>query len=387
MSLYLDNATPLYFACSQGHVADVSALLAAGAAKDLAMPDGTTPLYTACSHGHVAVVSVLLAAGAAKDLARADGMNPLFVACFRNHVEVVSALLAAGAAKGLATPEGFTPLYIACLRGHVAVVSALLVAGATKDLLISNGTTPLLGACLRDHVDVVSALLAAGASKDLAKPDGTTPLFAACLDGHFAIVSALLAAGAEKDLAMPSGATPLYAACMNGHLACVKLLSSYGAARSKLGYFNVQTAAEEEGQDKVSAWLTLSREWSSPLHHLEIISADRARDLLRAGADLNAAGQQGGPTPLSLARALGEAGSAAAASQTPSELVLRAAELWSPEGHNLFPAAARARAVEMLRLGVLLSWLPRFRGVEGALLDAWRAGVIPRAVDRVMSWH
>ena len=94
-------------------------------------------------------------------------------------------------------------------------------------------------------------------------------------------------------------------------------------------------------------------------------------------------GTVGGPTPLSLAQALGEAGKAAAGSA--AELVRRAAEPWSPEAHILFPAAARARAVELLRLGFLLSWQPRFWGVEGALMDAWLDGVIPSAVDRLSS--
>ena len=50
--------------------------------------------------------------------------------------------------------------------------------------------------------------------------------------------------------------------------------------------------------------------------------------------------------------------------------------------HDLFPAAARARAVELLRLGVLLSWQPRFQEAQGSLADAWLDGVILSAVDR-----
>jgi hypothetical protein len=91
----------------------------------------------------------------------------------------------------------------------------------------------------------------------------------------------------------------------------------------------------------------------------------------------------GGPTPLSLAQALGEAGKAPADSA--ARLVLRASGPWSSEGHDLFPATARARAVELLRLGVLLSRQPRFHGVEGALVDVWLEGVIPSAVHRLSS--
>ena len=36
-------------------------------------------------------------------------------------------------------------------------------------------------------------------------------------------------------------------------------------------------------------------------------------------------------------------------------LILKAAE-WSPQSHELFPEAARKRAVEVMRLGYLIAW-------------------------------
>ena len=36
----------------------------------------------------------------------------------------------------------------------------------------------------------------------------------------------------------------------------------------------------------VVAWLVKSRGYSTALHHLEILTIDRTRDLLRAGADV-----------------------------------------------------------------------------------------------------
>ena len=130
--------------------------------------------------------------------------------------------------------------------------------------------------------------------------------------------------------------------------------------------------------------------WSTPLHHLTTIGAMRARALLRAGADLEAAaeaefGGDGGNTPLSLARALQQAGEAG--EDTAAGLVLDAAKPWSQQTHALFPAAARARAVELMLLGHRLSresmqWGPSFVGAEVSLFDAWMEGVLPQAVQR-----
>ncbi|EOD08852.1 hypothetical protein EMIHUDRAFT_217148 [Emiliania huxleyi CCMP1516] len=66
-------------------------------------------------------------------------------------------------------------------------------------------------------------------------------------------------------------------------------------------------------------------------------------------------------------------------------LILKAAE-WSPQSHELFPEAARKRAVEVMRLGYLIAWdEERFEGREGAapeLADVWRGFVLPRVVAR-----
>ncbi len=65
-------------------------------------------------------------------------------------------------------------------------------------------------------------------------------------------------------------------------------------------------------------------------------------------------------------------------------LILKVAE-WSPQSHELFPEAARKRAVEVMRLGYLIAWdEERFDG-EGAapgLVDLWRSFVLPRVVVR-----
>ena len=66
-----------------------------------------------------------------------------------------------------------------------------------------------------------------------------------------------------------------------------------------------------------------------------------------------------------------------------AHLVLRAAEPWSPATHHLFPAAARARARELLWLGYGLSVQPRFRGEQASFFDVWQVYFLPWAVSRV----
>ena len=144
--------------------------------------------------------------------------------------------------------------------------------------------------------------------------------------------------------------------------------------------YTAEQIATTRGHADLAAWLVDSRQWSTPLHHLRIVGAARARELLRGGADLHAAAAAGGPTPLSLAQALraaGEAGEGSAA-----WLVLAAAEPWGPRTHALFPAAARAFAVEALLLGHQLSRQPRFAGEEGSVVDIWTGVVMPSAVLR-----
>ena len=67
---------------------------------------------------------------------------------------------------------------------------------------------------------------------------------------------------------------------------------------------------------------------------------------------------------------------------TAAFLVLEAAKPWSRQTHKLFPAPARARAVELMLIGELLSRQERFAAYgPRALVDAWMASVVPQAVS------
>ena len=294
--------------------------------------------------------------------------------------------------------------------------------------------TPFYVACQHDHSETAAALLTAGAKVNQSC-DGETPLSLACAEGRTETVAALLAGGAKVNQAAHDGATPLHVASLNNRLSIVQLLSSYGASRTAPmeGDFAGRTAEEvavTEGNDELAAWLTYSQHWTMAWHHLATIGAERALALIHGGADLRAAGRGvGAPTPLSLAEQLRAEGSAPARSaavaaaltadkaearvraaegqegfysaaaeeahaeaaraktraeaaaeaaraaeeaEAAADLVIRAAQPWSPQTHHLFPWAARTRAIELMLLGAQLErWT-----------DVWMAFVVPYAVQR-----
>ncbi len=279
------------------------------------MSDGETPLHKACRHGLSEIVAQLIAAKADVNArTTTDGATPLFIASQWGHAEIVTKLLAANADVNHANNGGATPLYVASEMGHTEVVTTLIDANADVNQAKNNGTTPLIAACHNSQTAVVTALLAADADKNKANNGGATPLLIACEKGDTDIAAKLLAAGADVDKAPNDGVTPLYVACCHDHLGCVQLLSSYGASRTWPFAAPRDTAEHlttHWDNHEIVAWLVRTRLWSTPLHHLEFLTPARALALLRAGADLDAAAEIGGPTPISLARELAAAGRAA----------------------------------------------------------------------------
>ena len=276
----------------------------------------------------------------------------------------------------------------AARSGRTSEVTALLAEGDAVDQTNRDGSTPLILASEFGCTETVSVLCSAGAAVDLANNGGDTALILACEEGHTETASVLVSAGATVDKSDNIGRTPLFLAIDNGHLAIAQLLISRGASRTISVLGQERTAvgrATRGGHADLAAWLTISEHWTTPLHHLSTMDAACARAHLRdVGANLHAAAVKGGPTPLSLAReimlAAGDAatrddGSAAA-------LVLQAARPWSRDTHALFPAAARARATELLIAGHRLSREPRFAPGAMALFDVWVGCVMPHAVRR-----
>jgi len=384
-----NGRTPLYYACQAGRAEFVRILLAADASVDQAAAS-TTPLWVASTQGHAEVVSLLLAASANVNLADGRGVKPLHPACAQGHIEVATMLLDANAEVDTVDRNGFTPLIAASQAGRTEVVAKLLAANAKVNHADREGLTPLIVASQKGRTEVVVKLIAANAEVDHAECNGETPLWLACEFGHAEVVRELLTAGASVNHANKKSVTPLWIASKKGHLEIVQRLSSYGASRTFV-YHGMELTAEgvasDNGQIRIKAWLAMTFHWTTSLHHAAscqcqaFVTPAHARGLLRGGADVYAAARSGGPTPHSLAKATETVGGAEEG--TPSFLILEAAKPWSRKTHDLFPAPARARAVELMLIGELLSRESRFEAYgPQAVVDAWMTFVVPQAVSR-----
>ena len=323
----------------------------------------TTPLCSACIDGDVWRVRALLDAGAVVDQSNDSGSSPFYFCC-----------------------HGF--LFSATREVYAECLQLLLNAGADVNQRGPKGITAMHMACMIELPDLARLLVEAGASVDQVMTEaGVPPLFLASQKGYDECARLLLDSGAPVDQATKDGATALVVACHEGHLGCVQLLSSYGASRSLVvdydGFQSAEALCACWGQSEVGEWLVLSRGWT-PLHHLEALTPERMRALLRAGADPHARPAEAPSqtltvpqaTPVERALAMVEPRSAVA------ELLLRAAERWTPHTHDLFPAAARTRAVELLWIGHQLAIQPRFAGQGQALAHAWVDQVIAHGVRR-----
>jgi hypothetical protein len=153
--------------------------------------------------------------------------------------------------------------------------------GKVKMLLQSNpglvsdrnndGETPLHTAAESGRKEVAELLLANKADVNAKAKDGGTPLHLAAYDGQDAVAAVLLANGASVNAVNNSGFTPLHLAAYKNHKELVRLLIGNKAD------LNARTTG-----GSLNHW--------TPLHiALSQGFADVAEELLKAGADVNAA--------------------------------------------------------------------------------------------------
>mgnify|MGYP000645510418 CR=1 FL=1 len=252
-------------------------------------------------------------------------------------------------------------LKLAWAWGHVACCRLLLDAGASPEFAADDATATTT-ACGYGRTECLRVLIEGGADLDHRDPSGECALTTATWSAE--CVKILLAAGASVDRGNPDGFTALLGACFLGETVSAQLLCSFGADRLKSPWEEVSAIelARAQGYDALANWMDASDGWS-PLHHLEALDSERTRALLRGGASPWAFGGEPVVTPLERAR-----------EQPASEvarLIRAAAEPWSPATHDLFPRRPRSEAVELMRIGYLLAWSPRFQGQSRSLIDAW----------------
>ena len=268
--------------------------------------------------------------------------------------------------------NGWAPLLFAIQLAAIRstsrydIVRLLLDCGADVNRANSGpgytnglGWTPLLLAIRYENTEIVHQLLDRGADVDRADNLGFTPLLLACQKGDVDLARILLDRDADVNKASSNNArdTPLLLATMRGHSDIARLLLQHGAA--------VDTS-NNYGHTPLS--------FATSLGYPDVV-----RVLLRAGASVNhrplanlsGVGRGGlGCGALALARELRAVGLAFDGST--ADLVIKAAGPWSPTAHTVRPAAARARAVAIVRVGYHIA----FRREHGPIRTPWRERVM-----------
>mmetsp|Transcript_15854 Transcript_15854/g.61946 ORF Transcript_15854/g.61946 Transcript_15854/m.61946 type:complete len:592 (+) Transcript_15854:15-1790(+) len=276
------------WAAERGHVRVLEQLLAAPHLRKAGLVGvrdsrQRTALYLASRRGHAPATALLLQHGADVEALLPDGTTPLLSAAHHGHADVVRLLVDAGADVQVPRKSGATPLYIAAQEGLVPIVRLLLAAGAEVDTALKAGATPLYIAAQNGHAETVQLLLQHGAQVNVSRGAGTTPLHVACNEGNEAVVECLLLAGVDKLRTRGnSGQDALYIASYHGHLGMVRLLLRHGEAFPALSLAGALVVAAQKGQLRV------------------------ARQLVRAGADVNMPGPLG-VAPLYVAAKSGQA--------------------------------------------------------------------------------
>jgi hypothetical protein len=301
---------------------------------------------------------------------------------------------------------------------QAALAEQRLVAAKQRQLerqaYLMRAQGQLVAACARDHLDVVLQTLKYYPStidEPSVDPKNScvhSALFAACMHGSTSCVEALLSSGAALDHFFHGYTALMISACV-GHVDCAMLLCAYGANRFLEDQFghrradslarNAADAFDDDGDyderaerrklNQLAIWLCHTVNYT-PLHYIEVISAERTNALLRAGfspatkvEQLNSIFRQVSPQMLAemeerefledeLYRA--ESGRARHEDSVPniagtsSGLVLLDVRGWSCENRHLMSAAARER-VEAL------AWVGRKSPLP---LDPWNTIVLPR---------
>ncbi|OQR90849.1 ankyrin 2,3/unc44 [Thraustotheca clavata] len=228
--LYLEHASPLYVACTEGHVDKVREMLVdASTNVQWQTPDeGWTPLHIASAMGYDEIVVLLLDHGVTVDALGHDNVTPLMAASIQGQLSTLCLLVEKGHANvNAVTTDGTTALHGAVHNHHLPCVDALLKYGADVNAVDSQGISALEIASSAGDLEMIQ-VFNEKASSPLnlltTAADGTTAMHAAALHGHSDIIVWLIEMQCPVDIPNEMGLTPLYLAAQEGFDAIVQIL-------------------------------------------------------------------------------------------------------------------------------------------------------------------
>lgn len=189
----------------------------------------SAPLVEAAARGDLAQVQALLRAGADVEQRDASRRTAIVAATDGNHLDVVRALIARGADVNAQDSRRDSAFLLAGARGYIEIVRATLAAGANVKSTNRYGGTALIPACHYGHVDTVRVLLGTAIDVNHVNDLGWTALLEAVILGdggpaHTEIVRLLVAHKADVTIADRDGVTPLAHARRRGQRAVEAIL-------------------------------------------------------------------------------------------------------------------------------------------------------------------
>lgn len=176
-----------------------------------------------------------------------------------DNIETIQRLVSAGTNVNIADEHGETPLGKAVSINKPDIVQLLLSAGADVNAAQENGNTPLHCAMIGDRAEIARLLLSANADIHKVNRGGDTPLHWARGEAEAKL---LLQAGANADAINDGGGTPLHLTSENGHVGAVRQLLLAGADVNALspvrGWTPLHCAASHRGSNTDVLELLLS---------------------------------------------------------------------------------------------------------------------------------
>ena len=225
----LEGRSPLNLAAASGALSAVRLLIENKADLESRDSRGRTPLITAArERGGVAEVKALLDAGANMEAVDKGEDSALVLAAWRGKADVVDLLLDRGAQTPATGPVGETLLNFAVTRGLERLFSVLVQKGADLSVRTDGNTLLQIGAA-GGSLPILRVLVDRGQDVNASDANGWRPLHFAADLGRAAVVEFLLTKGADVNARTLMGQSAYTIASENDDAEMTALLAAKGA--------------------------------------------------------------------------------------------------------------------------------------------------------------